>query len=306
MATETKQVNRHAATDAGAGHSVLVLVKSRRPEKVERTIEAGAHGSIAQSARELWLCREIVLAFAERHIRAKYKQAILGVGWAVIQPLAFLAVFNLVFARLPLLSTGKTSYAASALSALVPWTFLQTAITFGTQAIVTEGALIRKVYFLRETPVLGAVLGTSLDCAIGLALYLTLSPFMGVGAAWTALLTVPLWFVLASLAFGLSLLFGALNVYFRDVRYLIILFLQVWMFGSPVAYPLTAVPARWRNLYLVVNPAAGLLEAFRQVLVNHRLPEFGTTVPGIVGTAAVLWFGYRTFKRLEPGFADAL
>jgi len=300
-------VKRQTAPQVSKGDSLLALTKGRRhAAKVERTFEAGYHASIVQGIRELWRYREVVWAFAERHVRAKYKQAVLGVAWAIIQPLAFLAVFSLIFARVPALSTGRTPYFAFALSVLVPWTFVQTAITFGTQAIVADGSLIRKVYFARETPILGAVLGASLDFAIGLCLFLALSPVMGVGLSWTVLLAIPLWFVLASLAFGLSLLFGALNVYYRDVRYLIILFLQVWMFASPVAYPLTAVPERWRNLYILANPAAGLLDGFRQVLANRHIPDLGVIVPGVVGTAVVLWIGYRTFKWLEPGFVDVL
>jgi lipopolysaccharide transport system permease protein len=274
--------------------------------KEERTIDASDRPSVAQGLRQLWRFREVVAAFAERHVRAKYKQAALGAAWAVIQPLAFLLVFKMIFSRVPVLTPAGTPYAAFALSVLVPWTFLQTAITFGMQSIVSDASLIRKVYFAREAPVLGAVLGASLDFAIGLTLFVAAAPLMGIGLRWTMFLALPLWAVLASLAFGLALLFGALNVYYRDVRYVIILALQVWMFASPVVYPITAVPAQWRDLYLIVNPAAGLMHGFREVLANGHVPNPSLIAPSVVATAVVLWIGFRVFKWLEPGFADAL
>jgi lipopolysaccharide transport system permease protein len=272
----------------------------------ERVLEGNRHPGFADALRQLWGHREVVWAFTERHIRLKYRQAALGIGWAVLQPLAFLAIFAMIFGRMAALSGGRIPYPAFALSALVPWTFLQTAVTFGSQALIIDGVLVKKVYFAREAPVLGAIFGAGLDFAIGLGLLLVLMPFFGIQLSWTVLLVIPLWIVLALLAFGVALVFGALNVYYRDFRYLMTLLLQVWMFATPVAYPLTAVPLKWRTAYVLANPATGLIEGFRRTLAGGQAPEWGLVGLSVAGTALIAGGGYLLFKRLEDGFADAI
>ena len=169
-----------------------------------------------QSLRELWAFRATILAFAERDVRVKYKQAVLGIGWAVIQPLAFMTIFTLTIGRLAPVSGGGAPYAAFALA------------------------------------------------------------------------------------------LAALNVYYRDFRYALPFALQLWLFASPVAYPLSVVPEQWRGLYVVVNPAAGFLDAFRQVLALGQLPQPGPLAASLAGTAIIVYFGYRIFKSLEPNFADVI
>jgi ABC-type polysaccharide/polyol phosphate export permease len=275
-------------------------------QRLERILEGNHHAGFRQALRELWRYREVVWAFTERHIRLKYRQAVLGVGWAILQPLAFLTIFVLIFGRIAGLSGGTLPYPAFALSALVPWTFLQTAVTFGSQALIIDAVLVKKVYFAREAPVLGAVLGAGLDFAIGFGLLLALTPLVGMKISWMVLFAIPLWIALACLAFGVALIFGALNVYYRDFRYLITLLLQVWMFASPVVYPLTAVPEKWKTAYIVVNPAAGLIEGFRRTLAAGQAPDLGLLALSLGGTLVVAWGGYLAFKRLEAGFADAI
>lgn len=255
---------------------------------------------------ELWLFRGTVLAFAERDVRVKYKQAFLGVAWAVIQPLAFMAIFALAFGRLAKVPGGGAPYAAFALSALVPWSFLQTAVSFGANALLTDSSLIRKVYFPREVPVLGAVLAGSVDLAIGLGLFGLLGPLLGAKVSATWLLAPLLGIMLAGLAVGLSLALAALNVYYRDFRYALPFALQLWLFASPVAYPLSMVPGRWHPLYVGLNPAAGVLDGFRRVLALGQLPDPGLVGASLAGTLFLVLFGYRIFKGLERNFADVI
>lgn len=275
----------------------------KRPELV---IQGGASRRLTQALRELWLFRGTVLAFAERDVRVKYKQAYLGVAWAVIQPLAFMAIFTVAFGRLAKVPGGGAPYAAFALSALVPWTFLQASIAFGANALLTDSALIRKVYFPREVPVLGAVLAGSVDFAIGLSLFALLGPFLGARVSPTWLLAPLLGAMLAVLAAGVSLMLAALNVYYRDFRYALPFALQLWLFASPIAYPLAVVPARWRGVYVALNPAAGVLDGFRRVLALGELPDSGLLAVSLAGTLIVLWMGYRIFKSLERNFADVV
>lgn len=273
---------------------------------VELVVEGRRRQRLSDALREFWAFREVVLAFTERDIRVKYKQAALGVAWAVLQPLAFLLIFTLVFSRFAGMSGGRAAYPASALAALVPWFFLQTAVGFGAQALLMDGALLRKIYFPREAPVLAAVLSAALDFVIGLTVLVLLAPLVGAHLSWTIVMVLPLWLMLALLASGVALALGALNVYYRDFRYALPLLLQLWMFASPVAYPISTVPERWQWIYLAVNPAAGVLEGFRAVLAEGRLPDPQLILFSLGGTLLILIAGLLTFKTLEPGFADTI
>lgn len=273
---------------------------------MELVIDSRSQGALLQRARELWSFREVVWAFAERDTRLKYKQAALGVAWAVIQPLSFMIIFVVVFGRVAHVSGGGVPYAASALAGLVPWFFVQTSVSFGAQALLTDASLVRKVYFPREAPIVGAVLSAGLDFTIAFVLLLILEPLLGGRLTPTVLFVVPLWCILAVLASGVALILGALNVYYRDFRYALPLFLQLWLYASPVAYPLSAVPGQWRTVFSIVNPLTGVLDGFHRALALGLSPDPGLTLSSAVGACFLVLAGYWLFKRMEPGFAEAI
>jgi lipopolysaccharide transport system permease protein len=271
----------------------------------ELVIDGAPSRSLFRSMREVWLFRETIWAFAERDIRVKYKQAALGIAWAVIQPLVFMVVFTVTIGRV-VDPSDEAAYAAVTLAALVPWTFLSNAVSFGANGILTDAAMVRRVYFPRETPVWGSVLSVSFDFAIGLVLFFVLGPFLGaqVTGWW---LTVPALFVpLAVLAAAVATPLAALNVYYRDVRFALPFVLQLWLFASPVAYPLSTVSSEWRSLYVALNPAAGILDAFASVLARGEPPDLMLLLVSVLGTAIIGVTGYYIFKRLEPNFADVI
>jgi lipopolysaccharide transport system permease protein len=271
----------------------LELVASRRPR-------------LAQSLRELWAFRGTILAFAERDIRVKYKQAVLGVAWALIQPLAFLAIFAVFFGRVAKIGGDGIPYAAFALTALIPWNYVSTTVSFGANALLSDASLVRKVYFPREVPVLAAAVASCVDIAAGLIAFLVLGPILGAHLSWTALLAPLLVPLVAISAVGLALALAALNIYYRDFRYALPLGVQLWMFASPVAYPLTKLPAEWQILYAAINPVAGPLDAFRRVLGLGVLPSPELLLASLAGGLVWLLLGYRLFKGMEPGFADVI
>jgi ABC-type polysaccharide/polyol phosphate export permease len=272
--------------------------------QTELVIEGTPRAHLISAARGLWPFRETILAFAERDVRVKYKQAALGIAWAVVQPLAFMAIFAVAFGRFAKVSGGGVPYKAFAFSALVPWTFLNTAVSMGAQALVRDATLFRKVYFPREISVVGTILSSLLDFAFALALFMVVGPLLGARptAAW--LLAPVLAIPLVLLAVGVACAFGALNVYYRDFRYVLPFVLQVWLFASPVAYPLSVVPARWHDLIVALNPAAGILDSYRRTLALGQLPDPRLLGISVAGSFVVLWLGYRIFKSLEPNFAD--
>ncbi len=247
-----------------------------------------------------------MLAFAERDVRVKYKQAVLGVAWALIQPLAFLAIFAVFFGRVAKIDGDGVPYAAFALTALIPWNYVATTMSFGSSALLSDASLVRKVYFPREVPVLAAAVAAAVDFAAGLVVFLILGPILGARLSWAALVAPLLLPLVAAPAIGLSLALAAFNVYYRDFRYALPLGIQLWMFASPVAYPLTKVPAEWQVLYAFVNPVAGPLEGFRRVLGIGVLPSAELLAASAAGGVIWLWLGYRMFKAMEPSFADVI
>lgn len=284
------------------------MVEERRvlgPE--ESVVEGGPRPRLGRALRELWRHRSLILAFAERDIRVKYKQAVLGFAWAIFQPLIFMVIFSFAFGRFARVTCGDIPYRACALSALVPWTFLQGAVAFGANSLLTDAALLRKVYFPRETPVFGAVAGMSIDFGIGLLLFFAIGPFLGAVVSVTWAIAFVLGIGLLVLAAGLALILSSLNVYYRDFRYVVPLGLQIWLFASPVAYPLTRVPdGRLKDIYVVLNPAAGILDSFRRVLAAGQLPDWRLLSISLSVSTVILLFGYRLFKGLERNFADVV
>jgi ABC-type polysaccharide/polyol phosphate export permease len=272
--------------------------------RIEQVIEGRSRPSLRWAVRELWRFRGTILAFAERDVRVKYKHAVLGVGWAILQPLAYLAVFAVFFGKVAGLTGNGIPYAAFALSALIPWTYVATSVSFGANALLGDAALVRKIYFPREVPVLAAALASTLDFAAGLVVFLILGSFLGANLSWTLILAPLLLPLLALPVLGLSLALAALNVYYRDFRYALPLGIQLWMFASPVAYPLTSLPEAWHLPYALANPVVGPLEGFRCVLSLGTLPP--AELLGISALGGLLWvcLGYLVFKAMEPNIAD--
>jgi len=273
---------------------------------LELEIVATSRPRLVQSLRELWVYRITIVAFAERDIRVKYKQAVLGVAWALLQPLAFLAIFAVFFGRVAKIGGDGVPYAAFALTALIPWNFVSTTVSFGANALLNDASLVRKVYFPREVPVLAAAVASCVDFTAGLVAFLMLGPLLGAHLTWTAFIAPLLLPLVALPALGLSLALSALNVYYRDFRYALPLGVQLWMFASPVAYPLTKLPDDWQVLYAVLNPVAGPLEGFRRVLGLGVLPSPELLGASLLGGVIWLWLGYRLFKAVEPNFADVI
>lgn len=263
--------------------------------------------TLLASFREVWLFRASVRAFAERDVRVKYKQAALGVAWALVQPLAYVAIFTFTIGRLSEVETSTgVPYAAFTLSATVPWTFLSTSVGSGSSAILANSGMIRRVYFPREVPVLAAVASALVDFAIGLVLVMIVGPIIGAEVSPWWLLTPVLVAAISVLAVVASNPLAALNVYYRDFRFALAFVIQLWLFASPVAYPLAVVPEQWQEAYAAINPAAGILNAFSDVLAAGVAPDWMLLGISLLSTLLLGLVGYRIFMRLEPGFADVI
>jgi ABC-type polysaccharide/polyol phosphate export permease len=254
--------------------------------------------------RELWEYRELVYFLALRDIQAQYKQAAFGIAWAVLQPLAGVLLFTVVFSKLAHVSSEGISYPVFALVGYLVWTYFSSTITTATTSIITNAQLMTKIYFPRAAAPLSALLPGFISLAPGLVLLAILMAVEGTGTT-VALVALPLcliWMVVVSL--GFSLLFSAVNVKYRDVGAVLTTLTQLWLFACPVAYPATLVTGGWRWLYYA-NPVVGLVDGFRWCLVGGPFRGAEMAVSA-AATLIVFVIGVAYFARTERQFADII
>ena len=255
--------------------------------------------------RILFRYRELLWMWILREIRVRYKQSILGAAWAILQPLSMMIIFTLVFSLLAKVPTDGIPYPIFSYSAVLPWTFFATSISLGVPSLVNNLNLVTKTYFPREILPLGAIGAGFLDLVIASTIFLIMFLIYRMPLTW-ALLWLPLILALqVMLMIGVTLLGAAVNVLYRDVRFVVPLGLQLWLYASPVIYSVSLVPENLRPLYML-NPMAGIIDAYRQVLLYGEPPN-GLYL-GLSAAVAVVMFlaGYWVFKRLEVIFADII
>jgi lipopolysaccharide transport system permease protein len=255
--------------------------------------------------RILFHYRELLWMWILREIRVRYKQSILGAAWAILQPLSMMIIFTLVFSLLAKVPTDGIPYPIFSYSAVLPWTFFATSISLGVPSLVNNLNLVTKTYFPREILPLGAIGAGFLDLVIASTIFLIMFLIYRMPLTW-ALLWLPLILALqVMLMIGVALLGAAVNVLYRDVRFVVPLGLQLWLYASPVIYSVSLVPENLRPLYML-NPMAGIIDAYRQVLLYGEPPN-GLYL-GLSAAVAVVMFvaGYWVFKRLEVIFADII
>jgi lipopolysaccharide transport system permease protein len=286
----------------------LDSTSAKAPEVVR--VRAG-QGWRALNLFELWRYRELLWFLALRDIKLRYKQTALGVAWAVIQPLLSVLVFSIFFGALAGVKSDDLPYPLFSLTAMLPWQLFSYALTQSSNSLVAEQRLITKVYFPRLVVPIASVLSGLVDFAVTFVLVLCfMAWYTWTGAfvpAWSwALLALPvlvLFAVATALAVGLWL--AALNVQYRDVRYTIPFLAQLWLFATPVAYPSSMVPERWRPLY-GLNPMAGVVESFRWALLGSGAVDWSMLGVSALVVILLLAGGLFYFRRLERTFADVV
>lgn len=267
-------------------------------------LENGPQARLRSSLKELWHARELVLFFAQRDLRVRYKQAVLGVTWVIVQPVITVLAFTLVFDRLASVDTGGIPYPVFALAGLLGWNYLSQCISKGSEVLVGNTSLITKVYFPRLIAPLASLVPPMVDLAVGLVLLLVLCVVYGV-VPGLGLLLLPVWLVLLALtALGVTCFLAALNVRYRDVRHLVAPVLQAFLFLSPVAYSAQSLDGVARYLY-ALNPAVGVLEFGRFVLVSGSAPDATLAVSTVVALLLGLG-GIVYFQRASRSFADVI
>jgi lipopolysaccharide transport system permease protein len=254
----------------------------------------------------VWAYRELLYFFVWRDVKVRYRQTAFGVLWAIIQPLAMMLVFTVVLGRVAGITPPGVPYAVFVLAGLVPWTLFSQTIVGASNSLVASAGLVVKVYFPRLLLPLSATGSHLIDYAISLILLFVFVVAFGVPLTLTMVWILPLTILLLSAAFGFGVWLAAINVRYRDVRYAVPFIIQVWLFASPVAYPVDFVPEGLRDLYYL-NPMAGIIEGFRWAIIGGPTPPpVGPIIVALVVSGLVLVSGLVYFRRVERTFADVI
>jgi len=270
-----------------------------------RTVITPPSGWAPVDFRELWAFRELLYFLVLRNVKVKYKQTIIGIAWAVLQPLVAMLVFTLFFGKLAKLPSDGLPYSIFAFIGLLPWTYFATALQFSSTSLVTDSQLVKKIYFPRALLPASTSVAALLDLAIATVFLLVLLRFYGFHLM-ARMVWLPFFVMLAFVtAFGFGLWLSAINVKYRDVQYTVPFLIQIWFFLTPVVYPSSMIPERLRFL-LGLNPMAAVTEGFRWALVNKPFPSAPMMLVSTLVAAAVLASGLYYFRRMENEFADVL
>ncbi|MCA1619476.1 MAG: ABC transporter permease [Acidobacteria bacterium] len=253
---------------------------------------------------DLWGYRELLYFLTWRDIKVRYKQTLMGVAWVVVQPLLLMLVFTLVFNRFVRSGEGAIPYPLFAYSGLLLWTFFSVSVSSGMNSLIGNTSLVTKVYFPRVFIPAAAVGAGLVDLSVGAVLLVPLAAYYGVGVT-PKLLLVPAFVGLAALlALSAGMVTSALTVRYRDLRHALPFLLQLWMFASPVIYPVGVVPPSWRWA-LAANPMTGVLEGFRASLTGTAF-DWGLVAVPLVAAPVLVAVAFYVFRSLEDTFADII
>lgn len=260
---------------------------------------------LVSGLRDLLQYRDLLLTLTIHRIKVRYKQSVLGVAWAILQPVLLMAVYTIIFSVVTKVPHEGGPYAVFVYAALLPWTFFASSISTSSTSLVSHNNLITKVYFPREILPLTYVFAALFDFAMASAVLAVLLFVYNVPITAGIFLVLPLLALAFAFALALSLLISAFQVRFRDIGIAMALILQLWTFATPVVYPISVVPKRYLTLYSL-NPMAGIVENFRQVVIQHASLNFGVLWPGLLVCAVLLPASYLYFKTAEATMADVI
>jgi ABC-type polysaccharide/polyol phosphate export permease len=268
------------------------------------TENSAQRGSRDVALATLWRSRSLIGYLALRDLKLRYRQAALGVLWVLLQPIASVLLFTLVFNRLAGIDSGGIPYPLFTLAGMITWTYFSNAVTRGSEVLVSNPALVSKVYFPRLAAPAAGLVSPVLDLVVSMGLLGALAVFYGVWPGWP-LLAAPLWILfLVAVAFAFTVWLSALNVRYRDVRHALAPILQLWLFASPVAYSPSQLRG-WEDLVYSLNPVAGIIEFGRWSLLGAPWPGWSLLVSAC-SSALVLATGLAYFRRAERSFADVI
>lgn len=273
-----------------------------RPE----TVIEPSLGWKALNLRELWQYRELIYFFTWRDIVVRYKQAVLGIAWAMLSPLATMIIYTILFTRVARIDTGSIPYPLFYFSAIIAWQFFAGGMARGGNSLVLNANLLQKVYFPRLIIPISAIAAGVVDLLITFVVFVLLMVWYHVPPSWALVLLPAFVALVAVMTLGVGLWLAALNVRYRDVGHIIPFLTQVWMFASPVVYPMEAVPAGLLRTLYSLNPMVGVVQGFRWMLAHGAAPDALAITASVVGALVLLVSGMYFFLKVEATFADVV
>ena len=260
---------------------------------------------LSNYVNELYRYRELALVWGLREIRVRYKQSLLGVTWAILQPLVLMIVFTLVFSQFARVPTDNIPYPIFSYTALLPWTLFSTAISFSVPSLVNNLNLVVKTYFPREVLPIGAVGASFFDYLVASSIFIVMLIYYRIELTWAVLWLPVVLSIQLILVLGIGFMGSALNVLYRDIRFIVPLGLQIWLYLTPVIYPVSAVPEQYLQFYML-NPMAGIITAYREIILYGQPPTWSYLAISGVEALFIFFIGYWIFKKLEASFADII
>ena len=254
---------------------------------------------------ELITYRQLLGKWVVRDVKIRYKQSLLGIFWAILQPLAITLIFSLIFSRIVRVPTDGAPYPLFYFAAIMPWVFFSSSIGFAAPSLVNNLSLVTKVYFPREIIPISSIMASFVDFCFAGLVYAGMMVLYRAPVNASFLLLPVLVTLQILLSLGVGLILAALNVSYRDVRFVVPVALQLWLYLTPVIYPVSMIPERFRGLYLL-NPMAGVIDAYRQILVWGQMPAPASLLPALVISMATIIGAYAYFKWSEAEFADVI
>jgi len=280
-------------------------VQNAQVKTIRRSVISPSKGWLSLNLKEVWEYRELLGILARRDVSVRYKQSIVGIGWAIIQPLMTMIIFTIIFGTFAKLPSDGLPYPIFSYCALLPWTYFARSLGDSSDSLVGSSHLITKVYFPRLILPISKVFSGLIDFAIAFAILLGMMAWYRI-APTKGLLALPLFIGIAMLAaLGVGTWFTALNVRYRDVKFVVPFLIQFWMYASPVAYSTSIIPEKWQWIY-GLNPMVGVIEGFRWAMLGKAAPSITLLlIPSLI-IFAILISGLYYFKKMEKTFADII
>jgi lipopolysaccharide transport system permease protein len=255
--------------------------------------------------RYLMSRRELLVSLTMREIKARYRQSILGFGWALLVPLFQMVVLSIVFGNIIGVPSDGRPYPVFSYVAILPWTLFSSAIAASVPSILGNMELVTKIYFPREILPLSSILARLVDFAVASTIYIGLILYYQIPVHKTLVFVPVLLVIQITLSIGIGLLGSAVSVFLRDISFAIPVAMQIWMYATPVIYPSSLVSERWRALYML-NPMAGIIDSYRKVVLDGVWPDFGVLAYSAVFSVVLCLIAYWYFKRLEMAMSDII
>jgi len=294
-----------AAQPARPGRSGSKDTEATRQMSSPRIVVKPTRGLGSLRLGDIWHYRDLLYFLVWRDLKVRYRQTLLGVAWVVVQPVAATAIFTLIFGRLVGVPSGELPYAVFAFSGLLPWNYFSATLTRAGRSLVSNSQLVTKVYFPRLVIPLASVIVGLADLSVASVVSIGLMWLYGVTPGLTILLAPCIVLLAACAAFGASLWLSALGVRFRDVEFVLPFLVQVWLYATPVVYPTSVVPDRWRPIF-GLNPMVGVVEGFRWALTGAGQFPSRLLLVSLGVTAVLVGSGLVFFRATERTFADII